>query len=72
MIPFLVLLILSVKLKDRSSQERPQESEQPDAFLLFCGWEKRYMALGEKVRWVNEKVGHEKVGCSHSRHVRRQ
>ena len=28
------------------------------------------MELGEKAYWVNEKVGHEKVGSGHSRHVR--
>ena len=47
----------------------PQENEQPNAVLLFCGWAKRYMPLGEEVYQVNENTGHEKVGSELSRHA---
>jgi hypothetical protein len=60
-IPMSLSLFL-MHFKGRPTWKRPQESEQPSEFLLFCGWEKPYMPLGEKVCWVNEKIGHEKVG----------
>ena len=53
--------ILPLHLKGKATWKQPQESEQPNAVLLFFGRVKRYMQLGEKVCWMNEKVGHEKV-----------
>ena len=62
MISFHHLFIRTVKLKGRAAWKQPQESEQPNAVLLFCRRVKRYTALGEKVCRVNEKVVHEKAG----------
>src|SRR5664279_568962 len=64
--------ILPLHLKGKATWKQPQESEQPNAVLLFFGRVKRYMQLGEKGCWMNEKVGHEKVESGWYRRERGQ